>query len=132
LSGDGTSNKHVPYDSHHINLKVPSYTDDGAKPAHENCLLGITSSPNQTAEGQAGDTVEKLGDALEMYNKSPLSKCFKQYVRLVKAMSLLRGVNTDHCTKAKKYANVMKDKMSDATCQLLGEEQVLDKSWGGN
>ena len=65
MSEDGTSNKHVAYDSHHINLKVPSYTNDGAKPAHENCLLGITSSPDQTAEGQAEDTVEKLGDALE-------------------------------------------------------------------
>ena len=129
VSEDGTSNKHVAYDSHHINLKVPSYTDDGAKPAHENRLLGITSSPNQTAEGQAEDTVEKLGDALEMYNKSPLAKHFKQYVRVVKAISLLRGVNTDHCTKAKKYADVMEGKMIDATRQLLGEEQVLDKSW---
>ena len=36
VSEDGTSNKHVAYDSHHINLKVPSYTDDDAKPAHEN------------------------------------------------------------------------------------------------
>ena len=74
VSEDGTSNKHVPYDSHHINLKVPSYTNDGAEPTHENCLLGITSSPDQTAEGQAEDTVEKLGDALEIYNKSPLAK----------------------------------------------------------
>jgi hypothetical protein len=92
----------VPYDSHHINLKVPSYTDDGAKPAHENCLLGITSSPNQTAEGQAADTVEKIVDALKMYNNVPLVKHFNQYVHLVKAMSSLRGFNTNHCTKAKK------------------------------
>ena len=61
VSEDGTSNKHVPYDSHHINLKVPSYTNDGAEPTHENHLLGITSSPDQTAEGQAEDTVENLG-----------------------------------------------------------------------
>ena len=101
VSEDGTSNKHVPYDSHHINLKVPSYTNDGAEPTHENRLLGITSSPDQTAEGQAEDTVEKLGDALEIYNKSPLAKRFKQYMHVVKAMSLLRGGNTDHCTKAK-------------------------------
>jgi hypothetical protein len=25
---DGTSNKHVNYDAHHINLKVSSYSDD--------------------------------------------------------------------------------------------------------
>jgi len=50
-------------------------------------------------------------------------------MRVVKAMSLLRGVNTDHCTKAKKYADVMEGKMIDATRQLLGEEQILDKSW---
>jgi len=64
VPGDGTSNKHVAYDSHHINLKVPSYTNNGAGLTHENHLLGITSSPDQTAEGQAEDTVEKLGDAL--------------------------------------------------------------------
>jgi hypothetical protein len=44
VSGDGTSNKQ--YNSHHINLKVPSYTNDGAEPMHENHLFGITSSPD--------------------------------------------------------------------------------------
>jgi hypothetical protein len=40
----------------------------------------------------------------------------------------LKGVNTDHCTKAKKYVDVMEGKMIDATHQLLGDEQILDKS----
>ena len=59
-SEDGTTHKHIPYDSHHINLKVPSYTNEDIEPTHHNCLLGVTSSPNQTAEGQAEDTVERL------------------------------------------------------------------------
>jgi len=71
----------------------------------------------------------KLWGCLGNKNKSPLQNGSNQYMRVVKAMSLLRGVNTDHCTKAKKYADVMEGKMIDATRQLLGEEQILDKSW---
>ena len=90
----------MPYDSHHINLKVPSYTNED-KPTHQNRLLGITSSPNQTAEGQVEDIVEKIDDALSMYNKTPLAKWFKHFANLVCVISLLMGANTDHCSKAK-------------------------------
>jgi len=51
-SGDGTSNKHVPYDAHHINLMASSYSDN-SEPIHRNRLLGLVSSPDQSAEGQA-------------------------------------------------------------------------------
>ena len=50
-------------------------------------------------------------------------------MRLVKAISLLKGVNTDHCSKEKKFSEIIKGKMIDAVRQLLGENEVLDKSW---
>ena len=117
----------MPYDSHHINLKVPSYTDEN-EPTHQNRLLGITSSPNQTAEGQAEDTVEKIDDALSMYNKTPLAKRSKHFANLVRVISLLMGANTDHCSKAKKYSAAMEDRKIDATRQVLGEHVVLEKT----
>jgi hypothetical protein len=52
-------------------------------------------------------------------------------MHLVKAMSLLKGVNTDHCSKEKKFSHVMKTKVMDAVRELLGEREVLEKSWEG-
>jgi len=127
-SGDGTSNKHVPYDAHHINLMASSYSDN-SEPIHRNRLLGLVSSPDQSAEGQAADLVEKIDDSLKMYNKSPLAKRSKHYMHLVKTLSMLRGVNTDHCTKEKKFAGIMKNKMIDANRELLSEEEVLLRPW---
>jgi len=43
------------------------------------------------------------------YKIKPSCKTVQQYMRVVKAMSLLMSVNTDHCTKAKKYADVMQN-----------------------
>lgn len=50
-------------------------------------------------------------------------------MHLVKAISLLKGVNTDHCSKEKKFSNIMKSKVVDAVHELLGETEVLEKSW---
>jgi hypothetical protein len=61
--------------AHHINLKVASYSDDPDEvPTHRQHFLGIVSSPDQSAEGQAEDLVEQIDDALNIYNKSPLAK----------------------------------------------------------
>ena len=129
-SGDGTSNKHVNYDVHHINLKVSSYSDDpDEEPTHRHRLLGIVSSPDQSAEGQAEDIVEQIDDALKIYNKSPLAKRSGHFMRLVQAISLLKGLNTDHCSKEKKFSEIMKNKVLDAVRELLGEKEILEKSW---
>jgi hypothetical protein len=39
------------------------------------------------------------------------------------------GVNTDHCSKEKKYADVVKAKVTEAKHQLLGEGEILDRNW---
>ena len=118
------------YDVHHINLKVSSYSDDpDEEPTHRHRLLGIVSSPDQSAEGQAEDMVEQIDDALKIYNKSPLAKRSGHFIRLVKALSLLKGLNTDHCSKEKKFSEIMKSKVLDAVRELLGEKEVLEKSW---
>ena len=98
-------------------------------PTHRHRLLGIVSSPDQSAEGQAEDLVEQIDDALKIYNKSPLAKRSGHFMRLVKAISLLKGVNTDHCSKEKKFSEIIKNKVVDAVRELLGEKEVLEKSW---
>jgi len=98
-------------------------------PTHHHRFLGIVSSPDQSAEGQAEDLVEQIEDSLKIYNKSPLAKRSGHFIRLVKAISLLKGVNTDHCSKEKKFSEIMKSKVVDAVRELLGETEVLEKSW---
>jgi hypothetical protein len=39
------------------------------------------------------------------------------------------GVNTDHCSKGKKYADVVKAKVTEAKHHLLGEGEILDRTW---
>ena len=89
----------------------------------------IVFSPDQSAEGQAEDLVEQIDDALKIHNKSPLAKQSGYFMCLVKAISLLKGVNTDHCSKEKRFSEVMKSKVVDAVHELLGENKVLEKSW---
>jgi hypothetical protein len=48
---------------------------------------------------------------------------------LVKTISLLKGVNADHCSKEKRFSEVLKSKVVDAVHELLGEKEVLEKSW---
>jgi hypothetical protein len=129
-SGDGTSNKHVNYDAHHINLKVASYSDDAtSEPKHQQRLLGIVSTPDQSAEAQAEDLLTLVDDALQLFNRSPLAKRTKHFIRLVNAIAMCTGVNTDHCSKEKKYADVVKAKVTEAKHQLLGEGEILDRNW---
>lgn len=129
-SGDGTTNKHINYDVHHINLKVPSYSDDAeSEPTHRSRLLGLISSPDQSAEGQAEDLTEQIDDALGIYNKSPLAKRSDRFMRLVNVLSLLKGISSDHCSKERKFAKDMQGKKTTATHQLLGEKELLDGSF---
>ena len=38
------------------------------------------------------------------------------------------GMNTDHCSKAKKTSCLLSEKKTDAVVQSLGKNEVLDKS----
>jgi hypothetical protein len=59
----------VNYDAHHINLKVASYSDDAtSEPKHQQRLLGIVSTPDQSAEAQAEDLLTLVDDALQLFN----------------------------------------------------------------
>jgi len=75
VSGDGTKNKHVDYEGKHINVAVPSYSNnDDSTVHHHNCLIGINSSPDQSAEAGAQEWKDQIGDFLEVYVNSPFSK----------------------------------------------------------
>ena len=104
-SGDGTSNKHINYEGKHINIAVPSYSDENdADPTlhHHNRFVGINSSGDQSGEAGAQEWKKHINDFLKIYLNSPFAKRSGTFSRLVEILAKFLGMNTDHCTKGEK------------------------------
>jgi hypothetical protein len=129
VSGDGTKNKHVDYEGKHINVAVPSLSNnDDSTVHHHNRLVGINSSADQSAEAGAQEWKDQIADFLEVYVNSPFSKRSGAFARLVDILAKLLGMNTDHCTKEKKIARLIGDEKFAAIRVLLGEQVLSEKS----
>ncbi|KZP18569.1 hypothetical protein FIBSPDRAFT_745195, partial [Athelia psychrophila] len=94
-SGDGTSNKHIPYDSHFVHFKAPDYSDPSG-PAHRSRFLGLISSPDQTAAAEAAEVVEQLDEYAKLYNQTSLAAQSGKFQRQVDLLAKLRAIGTDH------------------------------------
>ncbi|KZP17166.1 hypothetical protein FIBSPDRAFT_747504 [Athelia psychrophila] len=126
-SGDGTSNKHIPYDSHFVHIKSPAYSDPSG-PAHRSRFLGVTSTPDQTAEAEAAEVTGQLDEYMQLYNRTPLAARSGKFESFVVLLAKLKGIMTDHCSKARLWAEIMRGRTNDAQNQLPGEEQTLELS----
>ncbi|KZP04520.1 hypothetical protein FIBSPDRAFT_713214, partial [Athelia psychrophila] len=126
-SGDGTSNKHIPYDSHFVHIKSPDYSDPSG-PAHRSRFLGLTSTPDQTAEAEADEITGQIDECVQLYNRTSLAIRSGNFERYVVIISKLKGIMTDHCSKARLWSDILHGRTNDAQNQLLGEEQTLELS----
>jgi hypothetical protein len=86
---------------------------------HCSHCLGLHSSVDQSSEQEVEDWEDILGDTLNMFQKLSLGKISKSFDHVFNLMLKWMGMNTDHCSKAKK---------TDAVVENLGENEVLDKS----
>jgi hypothetical protein len=123
-SGDGTSNKHIPYDARHIHIN--SGSEVGSDPKHQTLFLGLHSSVDQTSEQQVEDWKNILSEILDVYQKSPLGIRSKGFLRHVEILQKLKGMNSDHCSKEKKTARLMEKEKHLAVLEGLGEDYMLD------
>ncbi|KZP09963.1 hypothetical protein FIBSPDRAFT_900103 [Athelia psychrophila] len=110
-SGDGTSNKHIPYDAHFVHIKTPGYSDPSG-PAHRSRFL------DQTAEAEAEEVIGQIDESIRSGH----------FERSVVIISKLKGIITDHCSRARLWSEIMHGRTNDAQNQLLGEEQTLELS----
>jgi hypothetical protein len=94
---------------------------------HCSCFLGLHSSVDKSSEHEVEDWEDILADALKMFQKSSLGKRSKNFDHVLDLMIKWMGVNTDHCSKAKKTSHLLSEKKSDAVVQCLGKDEVLDK-----
>src|SRR6266516_3595592 len=62
------------------------------------------------------------------HNESLFKQRTGNFLRVVDIYVKLAGMNSDHCSKEKKDARLMEKKKTAATYQVLGEEEILEKS----
>ena len=83
---------------------------------------------DQSSEQEVEDWNDILADTLTIFQKSPFGKRTKNFDRVIDLVAKWMGMNTDHCSKAKKTTRLVGEQKTDAVQQILGEKDMLDKS----
>jgi hypothetical protein len=108
LSGNGTSHRHINYESKHIMLFAPSYdslTTPVTTPATR--FLGISSAADHASETQFKGWQDTFAEMLAVYNES-LSQGLHDWQSLFDLIAKLVGASTDHATNQKKLVGLLK------------------------
>jgi hypothetical protein len=109
-SDDGTTNRHINYDAHHIHLMAEDYgSEDPSQKVQHTQFAGLTSSPDQSSEQEILDWKDIFADVTDVFNRSPMGKKASIYSCSLDILSKWFGSNTDHCSKEKKAAWLMSD-----------------------
>ncbi|KAF8223650.1 hypothetical protein L208DRAFT_1516295 [Tricholoma matsutake] len=133
LSGDGTTHKHINYESQHIHLKVPSYSDEGdgdSDAKHHSQLFGIFSADDHTSETQVDLLIKHLLQIAERLKSSPLAQRGKLALLLEDFFAKLRGMNSDHAKDQKKVFALLKELKDQFMYETLGAEVLVEMEPG--
>jgi hypothetical protein len=126
VSSDGTTHKHVNFESRHINMKVSTYdSDDVSATKHKSRLIGVDSATDHSSQTQAEDWKKKIDNLLELYNQSPLSKRSAVTLKMAHFFAKLQGMNGDHANDQKKLAELLEEIKQFFFHQTLGEEKLF-------
>ncbi|KDQ05523.1 hypothetical protein BOTBODRAFT_122691, partial [Botryobasidium botryosum FD-172 SS1] len=126
LSNDGTTNKHVNYESRHGLMVVPTYlpgSDPSARLPEETVraqrFFGITQAPNHQSETQLQGWVDATQQMHDTYNGSPMGKREPRDWRVF--TQLVKGMCTDHANDQKNLFRLFGDLKTKYEAELLGE-----------
>lgn len=86
----------------------------------------MISTPDQTARAEAAELTEQIDGYVKLYNQSPLAARSGKHGRVVEILAKLKGVGSDHCSKARQWGEGMRAGKVDAQNQLLGEAQAIE------
>jgi hypothetical protein len=125
LSGDGTTHRHINYESKHIILRAPTYTRDGSvlSTSPSTRFLGISSAPNHSSETQLAGWKTLISEVFDVYNSSPLAGTAK--ATLVDFAAKIKGVSTDHAEDQKKLVRLIRDWKMKCDREARGETVLL-------
>ncbi|KDQ15795.1 hypothetical protein BOTBODRAFT_107897, partial [Botryobasidium botryosum FD-172 SS1] len=126
LSNNGTTNKHVNYESQHglmvVLMYLPGSDPSTQLPEETVCVqrfFGITQAPNHQSKTQLQGWVDAMQQMHDTYNGSPMGKCEPQdwcvFTQLVK------GMCTNHANNQKNLFQLFGDLKTKYEAELLGE-----------
>ena len=130
FSADGTCHHSINYNSRHVNLKAESYDfrNESNEKHQVTRFFGIQSSLDASSEEAIKDWDKCLSTVVDIFNCSPFGKRTGNLLCTVEILISLAGWHGDHCKKEKKDAQMMEQKKTDATYQIIGEKEILDSS----
>ncbi|KAJ6540776.1 hypothetical protein B0H19DRAFT_959217, partial [Mycena capillaripes] len=122
LSGDGTSHRHIQYESRHMMLEVPTYNDSGGT-SKENRYLGLGTAPNHTSESQLQGWQALVHEMYTLYNASPRGQANPVDEREFYAK--IAGMITDHAADQNKLAFLFQALKMQMDREIRGERALL-------
>jgi len=129
FSADGTGHRNINYNSRHVHLVVENYASSESNSKQQvTRTFGIQSSRDGSSEEAIADWENTLKKITKLYNESPLGKRSGSLLKFIDLLIKLVGMNTDHCAKEKKDAQLLEALKAWAVDQHLGEERMLEMS----
>lgn len=108
LSGDGTTHKHINYESKHITLQTETAdNEDVSNPIPSTHFAGIKTAPNHTSETQFEGWMALITQIFGVYKDSPLGEW--AVVSVVDFASKIKGVSTDHAEDQKNLFQLIQE-----------------------
>ena len=130
ISGDGTTDKHLNYESKHGLLLTPTYATDSDKPAMNTIptqrFFGINAAIDHKSETQLQGWRDLIDRMYKVYNESPLG-CQKPLNPLEFAR-FVTGMNTDHAEDQKKLFRLFEAWKASCEREMRGQEALLSAS----
>ncbi|KAJ7761749.1 hypothetical protein B0H16DRAFT_1688378 [Mycena metata] len=106
-SGDGTSHRHLNYESRFIVVK------------EKLLALGLTQAPSHTSEEQMAGWLKLIQEMYEAYNESPIGREHPEDFRTF--FIKITGMMTDHAADQKKLRGMFKELKKRLDRELRGE-----------
>jgi len=125
MSSDGTTHKHVNFESRHIHMKVPVYGSEEFAEAHKSHLVGVNSATDHSSGTQLEGWKIKINDLLALYNQSPMSHHCQVTLTVSDFFAKLCGMSGDHAKDQKNLAKLLKETKQFFLMQTLGKNHLL-------
>jgi hypothetical protein len=130
ISGDGTTDKHLNYESKHSLMITPTYSFDPDAPIMNTIpsqhFFGINSTIDHKSETQLQGWKDLVERMYQVYNRSPLGQ--QKPLNKLKFARLVAGMSTDHAEDQKKLFRLFEAWKVSCEREMRGEEALLSAS----
>ncbi|KAJ8454145.1 hypothetical protein ONZ45_g19419 [Pleurotus djamor] len=127
ISADSTTHCRINYESKHIAVAAPNYSEGpDAEAAPKVRLFGVDHLPSHSSETSQASWQDKLAEISTLYSASPLAKRQGLTIDLTEFASKLMGMNGDHASAEKCTAKMMGDWKKEKAIEALGDRELED------